>query len=291
MATTNYRNISQNRESQFMQLSDLTDFERDQQPTDNGAGLGYEPISFDESDYPENSESFRTEDFLPEGNQNIQMAIDDYIDPNQPISISNKQITDMQNVYEMLKKQKEEERASIGMGKPPTGSGSKKRTSKSRRKSKSSANKDHLYIPRHRKKRRPYIKSTDRHIDDGGWNFDTRTTGQFDNVQKNELNREKLRKKSRKARYGISHKKTGDKDGSGASDFKNLVFKKSSANGDEVDPNALYFTDMNQVHNYLEKVDDENLKIEAQNGGLKVQDLERALEEERLKRKVNFNCC
>lgn len=282
MATPSYQNYPNSEENQFMQLSDLTDFERDNQRPQNDTELGYEPISFDENDYQESSASFNTEEYLPEGN-NIQMAIDDYIDPDQPIQISNKQRNHMQNVYELLKKQKEEERASIGLGKPPRSSSGNRPSSKTKIRRKPSAKSKHLYIPRHRKKKRPYIKSTDRHIDEGGWNFDTRTTGQFDNIQKNELNREKIIKKNRKADWGIKQKK-GEK--SIKTNFENLQFRKQDSASD-IDPNALYFTDMNQIHKYLEEVDDKNLKLEAKNGILKMKDLEKALEEEKAKRKVS----
>ena len=43
------------------------------------------------------------------------MAIDDYIDPTKPLSISNKEFQNMKEVYEVLRKQKEEERARIGV--------------------------------------------------------------------------------------------------------------------------------------------------------------------------------
>jgi hypothetical protein len=48
----------------------------------------------------------------------------------------------------------------------------------------------------------------------------------------------------------------------------------------ENDPNALYFTHVDQIHKFLEKNDDQNLKLETQNGIMKMQNLEKALEEE-----------
>lgn len=279
--------VNQNHENQFMQLSDLTNFENNPQRPVQSSQLNYEPISFDESDYTENSESFHTEDYLPEGN-NIQMAIDDYVDPNQPINISNKQRENMQSVYELLKKQKEEERASIGDIKfkkkggkrPPSGSKRRPKTSKS---SKSKQ----LYIPLHKKKKKHYIKSTDRHFDDGGWNHDTRTTGKFDNLNKDELKREKLQnlRNKRKQRRNSLNKGSGGDKSQKIHGLENLQFKKSS---DQVDPNALYFTDMDQIHGYLENVDDANLQLEAQNGILKMENLEKALAEEQMKRKVKI---
>ena len=277
----------QEQNNQFMQLSDLTNFDNEQSNINPHGGPAFEPISYDESDYSQYDQSFNTVDYLPERN-NIEMAIDDYVDPDKPITISNKQRQNMLSVYEMLKKQKEEERASFGgelqfkkAGKPPTG--------QKRRKGSVSSSVKQVYIPRHKPKKKKTIHSTSRHFDEGGWNHDTRTTGQFDNLQKKELTREKIRRKKRVRKTKATKPKDEFENEEGMNAFYKafggLQFKKPSQKGEK---DTLYFTDMDQIHNHLEKVDDENLQLEAKNGIIKMEDLEKALEEEKKKRKVSL---
>lgn len=129
--------------------------------------LNFEPIMYEE-------EILEYDQYNLTSNENrIEIAIDDYIDPDLPITIQ-KQKKKLDNVYQELKKKKEEERKSLGIPKKD-------------KKKKGSKKNGLIYkkFDRNKKKgNRP--ESNDRHMK-GGWNFDVRAGGEFDNMRKNEL--------------------------------------------------------------------------------------------------------
>ena len=115
------------------------------------------------------------------------MAIDDYIDPSKPISISNKEVQNMKAVYEVLRKQKEDERAKIGVP-------SKKKSLRNVNSKNGKAVKPLSKPPVTAKSAAPSKPlrpaTTKTHVDDKGRNSDTRTLGQFDNLRKNALKKD-----------------------------------------------------------------------------------------------------
>lgn len=193
------------------------------------------------------------------------MAIDDYIDPTKPLTISNKEIQNMKAVYETLRKQKEDERASIGVPKqhktlkkgkskppqsPPRPGTSKKLPAKSKPKNQVQMNKTHT--------------------DDKGWNTDTRTTGEFDSLRKNALKKDEDTVE-RRAKLTGTNKPVKKKDS--LEQVLHMEFKQAPKQN-------IYFTDLEQVHQHLDQADDKNLKLATGNKILQLQQLEKALKEE-----------
>lgn len=158
--------------------------------------LNFEPLMYEEEIYELNDHQLTNSI-----NGKIEIAIDDYIDPEAPISFK-KQKKEMDDMYERLKRQKELERKSLGVPKKK-----KKRPPK---------DKKGLEYKRYmRKKKKSGLESSNRHFK-GGWNTDVRTKGNFDNLSKNELDmdgvwREKKKSISRRKKSAQKSKNGLDK--------------------------------------------------------------------------------
>ena len=153
----------------------------------------------------------------------------------------------MRNVYESLKKQKEEERANIGV---PQKNSVRNLKIKAGNTSKGSTRPGTAKKPDLTKKKPP-VAPGKTHVDQGGWNHDTRTTGQFDSLRKNALKKQE-ETFERKINPGSSQRQDKQKDPLATA--LNMEFKKG--------PEAkIYYSDIDQVHKNLEAADDQNMKL------------------------------
>lgn len=153
----------------------MTDTFNNESHLNSQSNLNFHPILYEEEIYEREQHS------LANSENRIQIAIDDYIDPDLPITFK-KQKKELDDVYQELKRKKEEERKSFGIPK---------------KKEKKRGKKNGLEYKKYdRKKKKKKIKSDSRHVK-GGWNTDVRTVGEFDNMRKNELAMDGVWKKRR----------------------------------------------------------------------------------------------
>jgi len=269
------------------------------QNTGHNTGPIYQPIMYEEEISEFSDFKIKDQNSISNSTtQNVQIAIDDYINPEDPIMIDKRQ-NQMRKVYEEMIKKREAERKMIGLRKK------KKLRTKNGEKIQYNRHyfKEEKRKKKIKKKKKKGYESTNRHII-GGWNTDTRTVGVFDPIlTKNELDdgltRQRINKPVRgrfiEERLESALVRRGDEKANYRDNVKlgglgDLEFENGDDFGEGNDEKrTLYFTDINQLNEFMEELDDDQLRAKAETKIMELKRIEDDLNKEKRISKVKKN--